>query len=193
MVSYFKVLKFSSHFSFYLHPAISFVVESSYLDWNTDFPSVFICENKNMDRVQEAADKIFGEDHDFTLEEVLSEIVYFRGESYHTIHECTGEVENINQKCLLGNYSYYAGLVRSACIETVGECTWNGKPFDCCKHFLPIDTEIGKCYALNSAQTVKPRNYSHLEMNSNRLTGPGVLRLKVLTEVSKKLIFLLFG
>lgn len=35
----------------------------------------------------QAADRIFGEDHDFTLEEVLSEIAYFRGESYHTIHE----------------------------------------------------------------------------------------------------------
>lgn len=70
-----------------LFTAISFVVESSYRDWDTDFPALFICETKNMDRVQEAADKIFGEDHDFTLEEVLSEIVYFKGESYHTIHE----------------------------------------------------------------------------------------------------------
>lgn len=163
-------------------PAISFVVESSYRDWSTDFPALFICENKNMDRVQEAADRIFGEEHDFTLEEVLSEIVYFRGESYHTIHECTGEVENINEKCLLGNYSYYASLVRSTCEKSLDECTWNGKPFDCCQHFLPIETEIGKCYALNSAQTVKPKNYSHLNLLSNRYTGPGVLRVKVLTE-----------
>ena len=33
--------------------AISFVVESSYRDWDTDFPAIFLCENKNMDRVQE--------------------------------------------------------------------------------------------------------------------------------------------
>lgn len=46
--------------------AISFVVESSYLNWDTEFPAVFICENKNMDRVQKAADQIFGEDHDFS-------------------------------------------------------------------------------------------------------------------------------
>ncbi|KAG5666860.1 hypothetical protein PVAND_014868 [Polypedilum vanderplanki] len=162
--------------------AISFVVESSYRDWDTDFPAVFICENKNMDRVQEAADRIFGEDHDFTLEEVLSEIVYFRGESYHTIHECTGDVENINERCILGNYSYYASLVRSTCENTVSHCSWNDVPFDCCKYFLPISTEIGRCYALNSEQTVKPKNFTRISLNSNRYTGPGTLKIRVLTE-----------
>lgn len=161
--------------------AISFVVESSYRDWDTDFPSVFICENKNMDRIQEAADEIFGEDHDFTLEEILSEIVYFRGESYHTIHECTGD-DGINEKCLLGNYSYYANFVRGKCESTISACSFNGKPFDCCKHFLPIETEIGRCYALNSGQTKKPPKYSPLNLKSNRFTGPGNLEIKVSTE-----------
>ncbi|XP_070495297.1 sodium channel protein Nach [Chironomus tepperi] len=162
--------------------AISFVVESSYRDWDTDFPAVFLCENKNMDRVQEAADRIFGEDHDFTLEEVLSEIAYFRGESYHTIHECTGEVENINLKCILGNYSHYAGLVRSSCENSLAECTWNDVQFECCKHFIPLSTEIGECFALNSEQTIKPKNYTRLNMMSNRYVGPGVLKIKILTE-----------
>lgn len=133
-----------------------------------------------MDRVQEAATKIFGNDHDFTLEEILSEIVYFRGESYHTIHECTGD--DINEKCLLGNYSYYANMVRSTCETSLSQCSWNGKPFDCCKHFIPIETEIGQCFALNSQQTVKPKNYSHLNIMSNRFTGPGTLMMHILTE-----------
>lgn len=161
--------------------AISFVVESSYRDWNTEFPSVFICENKNMDRVQEAADKIFGEDHDFTLEEILSEIVYFRGESYHTIHECTGD-DNVNEKCLLGNYSYYANFVRSSCETSLTECSFNGKPFDCCTHFIPMETEIGRCFALNSGQSKKPPNYVPLNMKSNRFTGPGSLKIRIQTE-----------
>jgi acid-sensing ion channel, other len=91
--------------------AISFVVESSYRDWSTQFPSVFICENKNMDRIQKAATELFGEDHDFTIEEMLSEIVYFRGESYHTVHECTGD-DIVNESCLYGNYSFYTNYVR---------------------------------------------------------------------------------
>ena len=162
--------------------AISFVVESSYRDWDTDFPSVFICENKNMDRIQEASDAIFGDDHDFTLEEILSEIVYFRGESYHTIHECTGDPEDINPKCLLGNYSYYANFVRGKCSTTISECSFNGVFFDCCTHFIAIETEIGRCYALNSGQTVKPPKYSPLNLKSNRFTGPGNLIIKVNTE-----------
>jgi acid-sensing ion channel, other len=161
--------------------AISFVVESSYRDWDTDFPSIFICENKNMDRVQEAADRIFGEDHDFTLEEILSEIVYFRGESYHTIHECTGD-DVINENCLFGNYSYYAEFVRSSCDTSLKECDFNGHKFDCCQHFLPIETEIGRCFALNSGQTVKPPGYQKLNLLSNRITGPGTLKIKVQTE-----------
>lgn len=36
--------------------AISFVVETSYRDWDTHFPSIVVCESKNIDRVQEVAE-----------------------------------------------------------------------------------------------------------------------------------------
>lgn len=39
------------------HNAISFVVETSYRDWTTNFPSVVVCESKNNDKIQEIADK----------------------------------------------------------------------------------------------------------------------------------------
>lgn len=39
------------------HNAISFVVETSYRDWATHFPSVAVCESKNNDKIQEVADK----------------------------------------------------------------------------------------------------------------------------------------
>lgn len=38
------------------HNAISFVVESSYRDWSTAFPSIVVCETRNNDRVQEIAE-----------------------------------------------------------------------------------------------------------------------------------------
>ena len=31
--------------------AISFVVETTYLDWDTTFPSISVCEEDNMERV----------------------------------------------------------------------------------------------------------------------------------------------
>lgn len=37
--------------------AISFVVETSYRDWDTDFPAVVVCETKNLDRMQEVAER----------------------------------------------------------------------------------------------------------------------------------------
>lgn len=39
------------------HNAISFVVETSFRDWDTYFPAVVICEAKNTDRVQEVAER----------------------------------------------------------------------------------------------------------------------------------------
>lgn len=39
------------------HDAISFVVETSYRDWTTNFPSVVVCESKNNDKIQEVADR----------------------------------------------------------------------------------------------------------------------------------------
>lgn len=125
---------------------------------------------------------IWGADHDFTLEEVLTEIAYFRGESYHTIRECgepkdaaDGEEEIF---CIRTNFSSYANMIRSGCkswynflllswlqttlnysvfmnADTIDSCKWNGSPFDCCKFFAPMQTELGLCYALNSMQVDK--------------------------------------
>lgn len=37
--------------------AISFVVETNYRDWNTEFPSIVVCEMRNMERIQVVADE----------------------------------------------------------------------------------------------------------------------------------------
>lgn len=39
------------------HNAISFVVETSYRDWKTQFPAVIVCETKNNDKILTVADK----------------------------------------------------------------------------------------------------------------------------------------
>lgn len=36
---------------------ISFVVETTYKDWNTEFPAVVVCENDNSNRVEAISDK----------------------------------------------------------------------------------------------------------------------------------------
>lgn len=37
--------------------AISFVVETSYLEWNTKFPSVAVCETDNQQRIADVTDQ----------------------------------------------------------------------------------------------------------------------------------------
>lgn len=163
--------------------AISFVVETSYRDWKTHFPSIVVCESKNMDRVQDISERLWGSDHDFTLEEVLSEIAYFRGESYHAVHECGGPepIEN----CILNNFTAYAQMVRSDCSNTLESCSWNDVPFDCCTYFFPMETEIGICYALNSLQIRNQNKVKQgLNMISDKYTGPGKLKMEVLTEAN---------
>ncbi|XP_017120757.1 sodium channel protein Nach [Drosophila elegans] len=161
--------------------AISFVVESSFRDWNTNFPAIIVCESKNMDRIQEVAEQLWGADHDFTLEEVLSEIAFFRGESYHTVHECSGE--EVTASCFYSNFSYYAELVRSSCVDSISKCEWNNKPFECCKYFHRMETELGICYAINSMQAGKPKS-PKLNMFSNRISGPGTLKMELHTEAT---------
>lgn len=95
--------------------------------------------------------RIWGPDHDFTLEEILNELTFFRGESYHAIRECG---EDIEVDCITMNFTDLVGMIRSSCDEVFSECRWNNdknsESFDCCSYFLPIQTEVGLCYALNS-------------------------------------------
>ncbi|KAJ6650047.1 hypothetical protein Bhyg_05290 [Pseudolycoriella hygida] len=164
------------------HNAIQFVVETSYRDWDTDFPAIAICESKNMDRVSKVSEYLWGAEHDFTLEEVLSEIAYFRGESYHTVHECSLEDGGI-ENCLQSNFSYYANLVRSSCKQTLDMCWWNDIQFDCCNYFHPMETELGLCYAINSNQVRNPKS-PRFTMRSNKYTGPGSVKIQILIEAN---------
>lgn len=35
----------------------------------------------------------------------------------------------------------------------IQNCVWNNEPFECCEGFLPLETEFGLCYTINSAIT----------------------------------------
>ena len=39
------------------HHAVSFVSETAYLDWNTTFPAVSVCETESPDKLYESATK----------------------------------------------------------------------------------------------------------------------------------------
>lgn len=58
-----------------------------------------------------------------------------------------------NPDCITTNFTIYSDLVRGKCNELMQNCSWNNEPFDCCKYFVPIDTEMGLCYGINSKQS----------------------------------------
>lgn len=81
------------------------------------------------------------------MEEVLNELAFFRGESYHAIRECGPE---IGVDCINLNFSDIANMIRSSCDQSFEFCRWNDEDFNCCEYFLPMQTEVGICFAMNS-------------------------------------------
>ncbi|GFG32529.1 hypothetical protein Cfor_01175, partial [Coptotermes formosanus] len=119
----------------------------------------------------------------FDLEEVISEIAFFEGSTYNIVTKCfTGGGYDMDIQCPTGNYSEFTKLFRINCTEMFHICSWNDKEFDCCKYFVPLETEYGTCYAINNLNT---RIQRHFEMTSNSRTGPGFLYLELNARRSK--------
>ncbi|XP_025419641.1 uncharacterized protein LOC112689968 [Sipha flava] len=158
--------------------AISFVVETTSLEFQTTFPGVSVCETDNAANVQKLSTKIFGNNQDFNYDEIVREIAYFKGTSYYINEFCiTGQYN-----CPTTNFSELAVSVRNPCDSVFLHCTWNNKRhFDCCKHFIRTETEIGICYTLTMANE-SPNSDDYINMYSNRSTGPSNLLIKLLSS-----------
>ncbi|XP_049873456.1 sodium channel protein Nach-like [Pectinophora gossypiella] len=165
--------------AFVLSP-ISFGVETTYTEWNTKMPAVAVCEivqdKQYKQKIYDVSDSIWTPDHLLDLEDALEDITYFRG-SCHTLVDVCYNTKEPDYQCPMSNYSYYANLVRCECPQLLKQCSYNGKLFPCCEYFQPIDTEIGRCYIINSIQTKEPNPYP---MVSNLTNKRGVLRFEVM-------------
>ncbi|XP_050436333.1 sodium channel protein Nach-like [Adelges cooleyi] len=163
--------------------AISFVVETTALEFQTSFPAISVCETDNNNNVQKLATKIYGDRRDYNLDEIVREIAYFKGMCYYIKEFClTGQYV-----CPSANLRDIATSMRSTCEEVLLNCTWNGvRNFNCCKHFVKTETELGICYTLTMANEslVKIKSFSpdsddYINMYSNRQTGPSDLMVKL--------------
>lgn len=81
-------------------------------------------------------------------------------------------------------------------------CTWNKQSFNCCDAFLPVETEFGVCYIINSIHTrlfrrrASEYHYISLKMSissspkyglqliSNRALGPGKLQFTAYEDIA---------
>ena len=69
---------------------------------------------------------------------------------------------------------------RVKCNDLVQKCSWNDEEFECCKSFLPLETENGICYSINSA-LVYPRYIGDKSPSHKHKFGK--LKINVLVDI----------
>ncbi|XP_033610859.1 sodium channel protein Nach [Cryptotermes secundus] len=166
------IVTLSSYREFREH-SVSFVVETTYLHWNTTFPAFTVCEKEEEEYIWDHFEKNYPEDTDFNLVRVLKEIIYYRG-TCHSCEECKKGLDcsTIFEK----NFE-----IPAPCDKVFAFCKWNDQPFNCCANFLPLISETGSCYTVNSIHT--RQDSKQIKMISSRETGPGTLTVGVKRNV----------
>ncbi|XP_044729218.1 sodium channel protein Nach [Chrysoperla carnea] len=149
IASYFLI---KASYENYEYNSISFVMDTAYLEWETNFPAIIVCEVEG-DRAEELALEIYGKGGGSPYSpDLFNEIGFFRGTASLIKDQCTEE-ENF-EPCNI-NFTFISDKLRKNCTSLFRECFWNDVKIDCCKYFLPLQTEVGLCYAVNSLQTGK--------------------------------------
>ncbi|XP_065167397.1 sodium channel protein Nach-like [Atheta coriaria] len=162
---------FKSSYDSYLQHSISFATETTYLNWNTTFPAISVCEIAGTE-VFWTADP---SENYSPMQQFLSDIIFFTGSCYSCSTNCV-ECKEMNYKSLVRQY-------RKKCTSLIGKCKWNDVEFDCCDHFLPLNTEYGWCFAINSIHTIRQKGMKQQQMFSNRFTGPGQLVIENIDDI----------
>lgn len=153
--------------------SMAFTIDSSYLDFNTSFPSISLCQVFNGEKNWDLSERFYGGVRDKRIDDYLTEISFFTGACY-TCELCDVEVD------CPGNFSDILGKFRANCHNFLKNCSWNGEPFECCEGFRPLATESGTCYSINSALTL-PKHGK--ELFCNRENGPGKLKMMVTEDI----------
>src|SRR5690349_13153316 len=71
--------------------SMAFTIDSSYLDFNTSFPSISLCQVFNGEKNWDLSERYFGDERDKRIDDFLTEISFFTGACY-TCELCDVEV-----------------------------------------------------------------------------------------------------
>ncbi|XP_062552114.1 sodium channel protein Nach [Armigeres subalbatus] len=154
----------------FLFNNLFFTIDTAYLHWNTTFPAVSVCQILNDETMAGLLEREMGSNRDYRLDNVMSDIAFYAGTCYSCEHCNSGQL-NCPE-----NFSTIIDTYRFQCHSLISNCSWLGRPFDCCQLFHPLETEFGICYSINS-QNSQPK--AAPKLINNRYTGPGELRFKV--------------
>ncbi|CAG9857939.1 unnamed protein product [Phyllotreta striolata] len=148
--------------------AISFVTETTYLHWNTTFPSISVCPIAGTEPEWDDKEEFTDEEID-VQKQFINDLVFFTGSCYSCYDDC--------ESCKIMNFTEKVLRYRKECNKIITSCKWSQIEFDCCEYFLPLETEYGTCYTLNSMHT-KRRNIPFLDLTMNRKKGTGQIWFK---------------
>lgn len=156
MLAVATILKYYTH---YHQNTIRFTTRMDYLDWNTTFPSITVCEIANTDKIS----ALITVDDGHKLD-IIGDVAFFSGTCYSCISAC--EESDVCMKDFAVLSSYY----RAVCQDLFVSCKWNNEPINCCKHFKPIQTEYGLCFSMNNKHT-QGKQSVHVASTSERQIG----------------------
>ena len=182
MAQFLKLEKFLHYFCLGLVAVIALTIVSAlvlsfYLNFKVDrrnltkespYPSVSLCQVFNDDKLAEISKALYG---DNKLNDYLTEIAFFTGSCY-SCEQCETELKCPNLTEIISNF-------RVQCNGLVQNCSWNDKKFDCCKSFMPLETESGICYSINSALAYHNKDKEPISHKHNF----GKLRMEVLVDI----------
>uniref|UniRef100_A0A1B0DLA2 Uncharacterized protein n=1 Tax=Phlebotomus papatasi TaxID=29031 RepID=A0A1B0DLA2_PHLPP len=117
----------------------------------------------------------FGSDRDKFQDDLVNDLAFFNG----LCSSCKICIQQNKSECR-GNFSETVEKFRTKCEDLITNCAWNGHNFSCCDAFLPLKTEFGQCYTINSIHT-NPQ-YG-MKLINNRQSGPGSLYIFALEDI----------
>uniref|UniRef100_A0A182IV61 Uncharacterized protein n=1 Tax=Anopheles atroparvus TaxID=41427 RepID=A0A182IV61_ANOAO len=167
--------------------AVSIVVENLNTRKDiTPFPSVGVCEmgytKQQYDALQRLIEGFRTDEemeYNYDVEEFMLRLIYHNLYNYGSIKSYCAMYADCDDcvKCPVSGYAGFSAAVRASCEQLFDECRWNGKVFDCCRYFRPIQTTMGSCFLLNSIQTVDKHGPRWLRMDLGMASSKGELLL----------------
>ncbi|XP_041989012.1 sodium channel protein Nach-like [Aricia agestis] len=122
--------------------AASYSVLTDYLEWDTPFPAVTVCEQSDTGRAKMYLNQT---NQPSSLQTFYKEVAFWNVNYCRVCNTC-----RMNETCV-ENFIESVRRIRLKCTELLSDCWFGGIHFKCCDKFHKIQTEYGSCFVFNSA------------------------------------------
>ncbi|XP_075976486.1 sodium channel protein Nach-like [Anticarsia gemmatalis] len=156
--------------SLYTSEAVSYSVETDYLEFDTPFPSITICEKFDEKRLNKY---LLEKNYTSAMSQFAKDVSFWNAKFCRSCLAC-----KMGHSCV-ADFEDLVNGIRRKCTELLTRCSWGGHSFPCCERFRPMLTEYGTCFVFNSRLTDNETIYT-----VNRKVGLPSLKFEAIAEVS---------